>query len=62
MSSWAELMKKAGVEYPEKKRQIAQRLYVSDAKSPIVEQLTEINRERERLNAELLQILSGKKS
>ena len=62
MSSWAELMKKAGVEYPEKKHQIAQRIYVSDAKSPIVEQLTEINRERERLNAELLQILSGKKS
>ena len=62
LSSWAELMKKAGVEYPEKKRQIAQRLYVSDAKSPIVEQLKELTRERERLNNELLQILSGKKS
>lgn len=61
LTTWKELMKKAGVEYQEKKIQTATNIHIVNFTSPLVTKLEAINQRRAELNAELLDILSIRK-
>lgn len=53
VTTWRALMEKAGVRYDKKTYQTASELRVTGFKSPLVEKLDAINKERARLNKEL---------
>lgn len=59
VTNWGGLMKRAGVQYPN----VTPTKHISSVSvhSPSLDKLTQINQERQRLNDELLEILSNKK-
>lgn len=59
VSTWAELMKLAGVEYPKKPAPTAKIIRISNTSSPTIERLENIMSQRRILNDELNSILHG---
>lgn len=61
LSTWNSLLKKANVQCSKKNIETATAIHIKNSTSPTITKLEEINRQREKLNTELYNILYPKK-